>query len=75
MEKIMGKLYEFVILNPKETLPKGTISKKIAMDKLQPFTRDILGYDVEPYAELNFATVILLWLELLHVLRMVKLLK
>ena len=45
----MGKLYEFVILNPKETLPKGTISKKIAMDKLQPFTRDILGYDVEPY--------------------------
>ena len=25
----MGKLYEFVILNPKETLPKGTISKKI----------------------------------------------
>ena len=50
MEKIMGKLYEFVILNPKETLPKGTISKKIAMDKLQPFTRDILGYDVEPYA-------------------------
>ena len=46
----MGKLYEFVILNPKETLPKGTISKKIAMDKLQPFTRDILGYDVEPYA-------------------------
>lgn len=46
----MGKLYEFVILNPKETFPKGTISKKIAMDKLQPFTRDILGYDVEPYA-------------------------
>lgn len=50
MEKIMGKLYEFVIVNPKETLPKGTLSRKIAMDKLQPFTRDILSYDVEPYA-------------------------
>jgi type I restriction enzyme S subunit len=43
------KLGEAVIFNPTERLPKGTLAKKVTMDKLQPFTRDILTYEVESY--------------------------
>ena len=43
------KLSEIVDFNPRESLPKGRIAKKIGMDKLQPFCRDIMSYENEPF--------------------------
>ena len=42
-------LYEYVDINPKEIIPKGIIAKKISMDKLQPFCRDISNYELAEY--------------------------
>ena len=39
--------------NPKESLPKKSYAKKIAMEKLQPFCRDISSYD---FCEFNGGT-------------------
>ena len=39
------KLSDVILINPKETLSKGTVAKKISMDKLQPFTRDIPTFE------------------------------
>ena len=36
-----ARLFEYIDVNPKEILTKGTLAKKISMDKLQPFCRDI----------------------------------
>lgn len=44
------KLSEIAIFNPTEKLPKGTMAKKIGMDKLQPFCRDIPSYEVEAFS-------------------------
>lgn len=44
------KLSDFVEINPKETLPKYTLAKKIAMEKLQPFCREVSGYDLEKFS-------------------------
>ena len=43
------KLLDFIDFNPKEILPKGTMAKKLAMEQLQPFTRDISGYELAPF--------------------------
>lgn len=43
------KFSDIVEFNPKESLPKGTVSKKIGMDKLQPFCRDIPEYEITEY--------------------------
>ena len=43
-------LYEYVDINPKEIIPKGIIAKKISMDKLQPFCRDISNYELAEYS-------------------------
>lgn len=43
------KLSEFMEFNPRETLAKGTIAKKIAMENLQPFCRDVCQYEYAPY--------------------------
>ena len=43
------KLSEIVDFNPRESLPKGRIAKKIGMDKLQPFCRDIMSFENEPF--------------------------
>ena len=40
------KLADIAECNPKETIKKGTVAKKIAMDKLQPFCRDIPEYEL-----------------------------
>jgi len=40
---------EFIDFNPRESIPKGTIAKKIGMECLQPFTRDILSYEFAPF--------------------------
>ena len=40
---------DFMNFNPRERLPKNTMAKKVAMERLQPFTRDILGFEVSPF--------------------------
>ncbi len=42
-------LHNYVEINPRETLSKGCISKKIGMDKLQPFCRDIPCYEFSEF--------------------------
>ena len=44
------KLCEIAEFNPRESLSKGTIAKKISMDKLQPFCRDIPSYEFEAFS-------------------------
>lgn len=46
-EKRMDEIADF---NPRESISKGTIAKKVAMDKLQPFCRDIPGYEMEAFS-------------------------
>lgn len=43
------KLSEFAEFNPKETISKGTIAKKVSMDILRPFCRDIPTFVLEKY--------------------------
>lgn len=47
LEKRMDEIAEF---NPRESIKKGTIAKKIAMDKLQPFCRDIPEYELKLFS-------------------------
>lgn len=44
------KLCEIADFNPRESLSKGAIAKKISMDKLQPFCRDIPSYEFEAFS-------------------------
>lgn len=44
------RLDEIVEFNPRETIKKGVIAKKIAMDKLQPFCRDITEFELESFS-------------------------
>lgn len=44
------RLDEIVEFNPRETIKKGVIAKKIAMNKLQPFCRDITEFELEPFS-------------------------
>ena len=46
-EKRMDEIADF---NPRESIQKGTIAKKVAMDKLQPFCRDVPGYEMEAFS-------------------------
>lgn len=43
------KLVDIAEFNPNESLKKGIIAKKVAMDQLRPFCRDIPGYTLEPF--------------------------
>ena len=49
-EWVTKKLKDIAFFNPKESLAKGTIAKKIPMDKIQPFCRDVPGYVFEEFA-------------------------
>lgn len=49
-EWTIKKLSEIADFNPRESLRKGTVAKKVGMDKLQPFCRDIPFYELEAYA-------------------------
>lgn len=49
-EWVSKRLDEIVEFNPRETIKKGVIAKKIAMDKLQPFCRDITEFELEPFS-------------------------
>lgn len=46
-------LSDYIEFNPRESLPKGTRAKKIAMERLMPFSRHIVGYE---NAEFNGGT-------------------
>ena len=46
---MLKKLSDIALFNPKETIPKGTVAKKIPMDKLQPFCRDVPEYTFEEF--------------------------
>jgi type I restriction enzyme S subunit len=43
------RLADAVDFNPAERLPKGTDAKKISMDKLMPYSRDIPAYETAPF--------------------------
>lgn len=43
------KLSDIAEINPRESIKKGILAKKIAMDKLQPFCRDIPSYELEKF--------------------------
>jgi len=45
----MKKLSEIAHINPKESIGKGITAKKVPMDKLQPFCRDISEFILEEY--------------------------
>lgn len=49
-EWVMKKLKDIANFNPRESLAKGVVAKKVAMNKLQPFCRDIPGYELEPFS-------------------------
>lgn len=40
------KLGEVISFNPTESIPKGAVAKKIAMEKIEPFTRDVGEYEL-----------------------------
>ena len=44
------KATDFIDFNPRESLSKNTEAKKVAMERLQPFTRDVSGYEISPYS-------------------------
>ena len=44
------KLKDFAIINPRESLSQGTVSKKVSMDKLKPYSRDIIEFEMESYS-------------------------
>lgn len=43
------KISDIVEFNPRESLPKGKIAKKIAMENIQPFIRDIPKFQIAPF--------------------------
>lgn len=47
------KFEDIAIFNPTENIKKGDLAKKVAMDKLQPFCRDIPSFEI---AEFNGGT-------------------
>lgn len=47
IEKRMDEVADF---NPRESLKKGCIAKKVAMDKLQPFCRDVPNFEMESFS-------------------------
>lgn len=42
-------LNEYIEVNPKESITKNSLAKKIAMDKLQPFCRDVPEYEIAKF--------------------------
>lgn len=43
------KLSEIAYINPRESIGKGVVAKKVPMDKLQPFCRDVPQFVFEEY--------------------------
>jgi type I restriction enzyme S subunit len=40
---------DLIDFNPRESISKGVMAKKVAMEHLRPFTRDIPTYDIAPF--------------------------
>ena len=40
---------DFIDFNPYEHIEKGAMTKKVGMEQLQPFARDILSYEIVPF--------------------------
>ncbi len=49
-EWVSKKLKNIADFNPRESIAKGIIAKKVAMDKLQPFCRDIPEYELATFS-------------------------
>ena len=47
---MIKKLSDIADFNPRESLAKGTVAKKIAMERLQPFKRDLPSYEWEAFS-------------------------
>lgn len=43
------KLSDIATFNPQEKITRGTIAKKIPMEMISPFCRDIVGYEYSPF--------------------------
>ena len=43
------KLSEIAYINPRESIGKGVVAKKVPMDKLQPLCRDVPEFVFEEY--------------------------
>lgn len=43
------KLKDVILFNPRESMPKRQIAKKVAMEKIKPFNRIIDGYELAEY--------------------------
>ena len=43
------KASDFIEFNPRESIRKGVDAKKVGMERLQPFTRDIPSYEIAPF--------------------------
>ena len=48
-EWMIRRISDIAKINPRESISKGSIAKKIPMDVLQPFTRDIPSYRMEEF--------------------------
>ena len=44
------KMSDFIDFNPTVSLKKGTVARKLTMDKLIPHSRDIYDWEYEPYS-------------------------
>ena len=42
-------LHKYIEINPKETITKGRLAKKVGMDKLSPFNRDIREWELAEF--------------------------
>ena len=49
MKYALTKISDIIQFNPRETLAKQKVCKKVPMECLQPFTRQISGYVEAPY--------------------------
>ncbi len=49
IEQTKTHLIDYIEVNPRETIVKGSVAKKIGMDKLQPFCRDIPEYELAEF--------------------------
>ena len=47
---ISAHLFKYIDINPKELLAQGTLAKKISIDKLQPFCRDVPEYEIAKFS-------------------------
>ncbi|MDR3320335.1 MAG: hypothetical protein LBS77_05340 [Desulfovibrio sp.] len=45
----LAKAADLIDFNPRESMRKGVMAKKVAMKHLSPFTRDIPTYNIAPF--------------------------